>query len=222
LLKATEPNDSQMMTESGVWVDTKEVCWMIATTDRGDLFDAFDTRFSKINLRLYSKDEVARMIQLVHEDWSIDVCRLASKYGGIVPREALAFATDMKMEHDMYPDNWESIALKVADSHGIDKYGMNRQRLSILKALGRQPISVSQLPHIIGVKVDELKKFILPPLQAITPDQKVPLVSISNRGYCITPAGISELDIRGIDHNGIDAIPESVQMRFTEDVDTLN
>lgn len=222
LLKATEPNDSQMSTESGLAIDTKAVCWMIATTDRGDLFDAFDTRFSKINLRLYSKDEVARMIKLVQKDWSIEVCRLAAKFGGIVPREALAFAVDMKMEQDMYPDDWENVSLKVAESHGIDEFGMTNQRLAILKALGRQPISASQLPHIVGVKIDELKKFIIPPLQAITPDQTVPLVAICSRGYTITPAGIQELDKRNIPHNGVDAMPESILVRFGSDFDTLS
>ena len=55
LLKATEPNDRLMVTENGYQVKTDKVCWMIATTDRGDLFDAFDTRFQKVNLRLDRK-----------------------------------------------------------------------------------------------------------------------------------------------------------------------
>ena len=42
LLKATEYNDAIMVTENGTIVNCFNVTWMIATTDEGKLFDAFE------------------------------------------------------------------------------------------------------------------------------------------------------------------------------------
>ena len=63
---------------------------------------------------------------------------------------------------------------------------------------------------------DELRKYIMPPLLARTPDQKIPLVTVTSKGYTITGAGLAELDKRGICNRGLNAIPESV--RFTYEV----
>ena len=98
LLKATEKKDSELITEGGWTVNTRNVCWMIATTDRGMLFDAFDTRFTKVHLRLYSSDEIAKIVQLDNSDWDDDICKLVAKYAGRVPREALGFASEMRLE----------------------------------------------------------------------------------------------------------------------------
>lgn len=215
LLKATEPKDRIMMTEMGCTVHTQNVCWMIATTDRGDLFDAFDTRFQKVSLRLYSKKEMAQIIKMNNPDWSDDVCMLVAKYNPFVPREAIAFAKDMRVEYEIDPRDWESVANAVAEDNGIDSYGMTYIRLNILKALGQNPMSASQLPFVAHVKEEELKKYIMPVLLARTPDQPFPLVSVSSRGYTITPAGLEELNKRGISHRGLEAIPESVRSSFT-------
>lgn len=216
LLKATEPNDRQMVTEEGVSVDTSLVCWCIATTDRGDLFDAFDTRFQKINLNLYTKKEMAQIIRIKNSDWPIEICELVAHYNPFVPREALTFANDMRAEHEMNPDDsWDVIARRIAEDHGIDEYGMTLQRLKVLEVLGQGPISASQLPHLIFVKEDELRKFVLPPLQAITTEQPVPLITVSSRGFTITQAGLKELDRRGISNRGIEAIPEQSRDAFS-------
>lgn len=213
LLKATEPNDRVMMTEEGYEVYTKKVCWMIATTDRGDLFDAFDTRFQKVNLRLYSRKEMAKIIKMNNSDWDDDVCLLVAKYNSIVPREALAFARDMRVEKEMCGGNWEDVASTVAQDHGIDEFGMTLARVEVLRALGQSPVSSAQLPFVVHVKEEELKKFIMPPLMSRTPDQE-PLVTVSSRGYTITKAGLKELDKRGISNRGLDAMPEQVRQVF--------
>jgi Holliday junction resolvasome RuvABC ATP-dependent DNA helicase subunit len=214
LLKATEPNDRVMVTEEGFEVRTDKVCWMIATTDRGDLFDAFDTRFQKVNLRLYSRQEMAQIIKMNNPDWSDEVCLLVAKYNSQVPREALAFARDMRVEYEMSGlDDWEAVAKSVARDHGIDDHGMTLSRVGILKALGQSPVSSSQLPFIVHVKEDELRKFIMPPLMASTPDQEA-LVTVSTRGYTITKAGLAELDKRGIPNRGLNAMPEQVRQMF--------
>jgi SpoVK/Ycf46/Vps4 family AAA+-type ATPase len=213
LLKATEPNDRVMVTEEGVEVHTNKVCWMIATTDRGDLFDAFDTRFQKVNLRLYSKEEMAQIIKMNNPDWSMDICLLVAKYNTSVPREALAFARDMRVEHEMNDSSWEKVGAIVAKDHGIDEYGMTLARVEILKAIGQSPVSSAQLPFVVHVKEEELRKFIMPPLMCRTPDQE-PMVTVSSRGYTITKAGLNELDKRKIPNRGLDAMPEQVRQIF--------
>lgn len=199
LLKATEHNDRILVTEKGVMIDCKYVHWMIATTDRGKLFDAFDTRFMKVNLNMYSKGEIAHIVGVHHNDWQPEVCNLVSHYCGRVPREALAFAREMKLEHNMNPDSWDKIAHKVADDNEIDPHGMTYQRLAILKALGHGPVAEKRLPAVAGVKSEELEKYVLPYLVEDTEEQGA-FVTVTTKGYTITPHGIAELDKRKITH----------------------
>lgn len=202
LLKATEYNDAMLVTERGVSVNCKNIHWMIATTDRGKLFDAFDTRFTKCILNLYTKDEVAKIVQYNNPDWDFSICRLVAHFCGRVPRESLAFAREMRLEHNMNPyDDWVKVAHRVASDNEIDALGMTYKRLAILKALGNAPVAEKRLPIIAGVKGEELQKFILPWLLATTDDQEA-LVSVSHKGYVITEAGLKELDIRKIPNNG--------------------
>ncbi|MFY4731314.1 ATP-binding protein [Nitrospira sp. BLG_2] len=206
LLKATEHNDAMLVTEKGVTVNCKNVHWMIATTDRGKLFDAFDTRFTKCILNLYTKDEVAKIVQVNNPEWDMSVCRLVSHFCGRVPREALAFAREMRLEHNMNPyEPWTKVAHTVAEDNEIDPFGMSYKRLAILKALGNGPVAEKRLPIIAGCKAEELEKFILPWLLATTDDQEA-LVTVSCKGYSITEAGIKELDLRKLPHKGQDAM----------------
>lgn len=214
LLKATEPNDRVMVTEKGYEVRTDKVCWMIATTDRGDLFDAFDTRFQKVNLQLYSMKEMAQIVKMNNPDFDEDACLLVAKYNSQVPREALAFARDMRVEKEMSGlDSWEEVAKAVAKDHGIDEHGMTLTRVEILRSLGQGPVSAAQLPFVAHVKPEELRKFILPPLMSRTPDRE-PLITVSARGYTITKAGLEELEKRSIPNRGLDAMPEQVRRIF--------
>lgn len=200
LLKATEPNDNTLVCETSWVLDTKNVCWIIATTDRGQLFDAFDTRFTKIYLHLYSMEEMASIIHINNPDWNMDICRLVAKYSGGVPREALAFAREMRAEHEMNGGSWKEIASLVAEDNGIDEYGMTYQRVSILSALGQKSIPRNQMAMIAECKEEELTKYIMPSLLAKTSDRN-PLVSISSKGYTITADGIKELVKRNIPYN---------------------
>jgi len=214
LLKATEPNDRSMVTEEGCMVSTSHVCWMIATTDRGDLFDAFDTRFQKVNLRLYTKREMARIIKMNNPDWDDSTCLLVAKYNSHVPREALAFARDMRVEYEMNGNiSWEECAEAVAGDHGIDEWGMTNSRVDVLKALGQRPISCAQLQYVVHVKEEELKKFVMPPLLARTPESE-PLVTVSTKGYTITLEGIAELEKRGLPNRGLDAMPKQIRQMY--------
>jgi Holliday junction resolvasome RuvABC ATP-dependent DNA helicase subunit len=195
LLKATEKSDS--IFDTGDWiVNTSNVCWMIATTDRGKLFDAFDTRFSKIFLDLYSTTEMAQIIQVANKDLDFDVCKLVAHYGGRVPREALAFATEMKHEREMSPDDsWEDVAGRIAEESGIDQFGMTYQRVDILRALVDGPVSKPNLATQSSCKEEELIKYVIPPLLAASKDEP-PMIKVTSRGYAITSTGIHELEKR--------------------------
>jgi len=195
LLKATEPKDAILVTEKGWVVDCKLVHWIIATTDRGKLFDAFDTRFSKVSLNMYTKADIARIVQFSYPDWPEEVCQLVAHFCGRIPREALFFAKEMLLENNMNPGNWRDVALRVAADNEIDELGMSYKRLAILKALGEGPVAEKRLPIIAAVKQEELDKFILPWLLATTEDQQA-LIVVTNRGYTITEAGIEELKKR--------------------------
>ena len=199
LLKATEPKDAVLVTERGMVVDCKLVHWMIATTDRGKLFDAFDTRFVKIILNLYDKETIAQIVQSHYPQWDLEICRIVASYCARVPREALAFAREMQLEYNMHPGPWANVAAKIAEDNEIDAFGMSYKRLAILKALGHGPVAEKRLPIVAGVKQEELDKYIMPWLLEFTDDQEA-FVHVTRRGYSLTKAGIAELDKRGITH----------------------
>jgi hypothetical protein len=205
LLKATEYQDAFLMTEEGVIVNCRNIHWIIATTDRGKLFDAFDTRFVKISLSMYTKDELACIIKVKNPDWSDEVCQLVAMYSSRIPREALAFAREMRLEYNMLPGDWVRVAKVIARDNEIDDFGISLQRLNILKMLGRGPIAAKRMPLIAGCKQEELEKFILPWLLEATEDQE-PFITVTPRGYAITEQGLAELDKRGISHKGVDAL----------------
>lgn len=200
LLKAIEPNDRVL--DTGTWIaDCSNVCWIIATTDRGLLFDAFDNRFIHINLELYSKEEMAEIVHRANPDWAMEVCRLVAKYNACVPREALAFAKEMRIEKNMNSEaSWEDAAKIVADDAGIDEHGMTFRRVSILRALAKNgAIPKSALSAIADCKEEELEKYIMPPLLSCKNEGQ--MVKTTSKGYVITEVGKKELAKRDNDRN---------------------
>jgi hypothetical protein len=145
---------------------------------------------------------MAKIVQAHNPEWELSICRLVAHFCGRVPREALAFAREMQLEYNMNPyESWKNVAYAVAEDNEIDPYGMSYKRLAILKALGQGPVAEKRLPIIAGCKSEELEKFILPWLLATTEDQAA-LVTVSHKGYSITEAGLKELDLRKIPHEG--------------------
>lgn len=212
LLKSIALNDRVMRTEKGITVDMENVCWMVATTERADIAGmfsgAFLRRFRKIDMTLYSKAEMAEIVNRMHPDLTPDLCRLVARFVSL-PSEADDFARDMKEQHEMSPDDWDDVARLIADEMGIDEYGMTYERVKALSILGRGPVSKSQLATMLGSDEDSIRTITMPTLQAITVDQPESLVTTTSQGYTITPAGLRELDKREIKHNGVKAIPEA-------------
>ena len=202
LLKATEYNDATLVTESGKTINCFNVCWMIATTDEGKLFDAFRTRFSPVNLKYLTKPEVARIVKLANDDLPQDVCELVAHYNARVPRKALEFARYIKLVRQMDPSRtWGDVAREVAEDEGIDEFGMADVHLKILKALGQNPIAKNRIVNVAGRKAEEVERFIMPWLLTESDDQPA-LVTVTSKGYTITDAGLKELEKRGIAHKG--------------------
>jgi len=196
LLTATEKKDG--IFDTGKWIaDCRNVCFIIATTDRGDLFDAFDTRFTKINLQLYTTDEIARIVQVNNPDWDMDVCKIVARSSGRIPREALAFAAEMRLEHEMNKGTWEQVAKTVAEDNDIDELGMTKQRLTILKALADGPVAKARICEVAACKEEELEKFVMPAL-LVGSEEQPSLVTTTSKGFALTNAGRDELNKRNI------------------------
>lgn len=201
LLKPTEYNDGMMMTESGKTVNCHYVCWMVATTDEGKLFDAFRTRFSPINLKYLTKPEIAKIVKLANPDLPDEVCAKVAYLNSRIPRKALEFARYMKLLREMSPQSdWLDLAAEVAVDEGIDQFGMHEKHLLILKALGQSPIARNRITTVAESKAEEVERFIMPWLLVATEDSPA-LVTVTHRGYTITKAGVAELEKRGIGHN---------------------
>ena len=106
LLAATENKTHRLETETGTVLDTFNVCWMIATTDRGLLFDAFDTRFSKVVFQNYSREEVTRIIKVHNPVIPDAICGAIARLCGPVTREALDFAIEVIHQVRMARCSW--------------------------------------------------------------------------------------------------------------------
>ena len=195
LLKATEFDDSTLITENGKTVDCYKVTWAIATTEEGRLFEAFRTRFSPVQLGYLNKKEISQIVQLAHPDLSPEVCDLVAHYNSRVPRKALEFARYMKLVQEINNNDWESVARQVAEDEGIDEFGMHEVHLKILRALSNGPIARNRIGFVAGRKDEEVDNYLIPWLMTETEDQPA-LIAVSQRGYVITQAGIAELEKR--------------------------
>jgi Holliday junction resolvasome RuvABC ATP-dependent DNA helicase subunit len=209
LLKATEHDDGIFITEGNrhrgsCTIDCHNVHWIIATTDRGKLFDAFDTRFVKLALHMYSQETVAQIVHTYYPTWDIEVCRRVAHYSSRVPREALAFAREMELEYNMTHADWKAVAAKVAADNDVDEYGMTFQRLSVLRALAGGHVASNRLALTVGVRTEEMDKYIMPWLMESTDDQ-TPMVQVTSKGYSLTASGMKELEKRGIPYNSEEA-----------------
>lgn len=197
LLKACEGKDCTLVTERAEVIDCRFVSWSIATTEAGDLFDAFESRFDEVALRYYTREELARIVKLNNPDLELDVCRLIAKFQRL-PRKLLRFATSMRNKKEMHPTmEWASIALEVAKDNDIDEHGMSRKHIDILKSLKAKAVAKERLPIMIGVKKAELERKLMPLLLCSTDDQPA-LVEVASDGYGITEAGRAELAKRGL------------------------
>lgn len=219
LLNAMEPDDAIMVVKqpgvkgSSFTVDCWNVCWCAATTDRGDLFDAFESRLTNpIQWAPATDKELPRMIKqgldakVKSEEIStsppIEACEIIARYQK-VPRLAIhGFGVKVVQQKQFSPsDTWEEAAESVAKMSGIDEGGLTKRQVSILTALGQRPIAEGRLGDICGCRLKEVQRYELPGLQQYHYGGPF-IVSVSGKGMCITKAGLAQLEKRSIGHGG--------------------
>lgn len=230
LLNAMEPDDCIMVVkepgQKGVsfTVDCTDVCWCAATTDRGDLFDAFEQRLlNPIQWAPATEKELPAMIKAgldakrrdgeVTLDIPTAACELIAKYQK-VPRLAIhRFGLKVVQQKEFDPNSsWEECCKRIADMLDIDDGGLTKRQVALLSALGQRPIAEDRLGNVVGCRTKELQKHELPGLQQYYDGG--PFVStISGKGMCITAAGLEQLDKRGIDHGGEKVTAEYFEAR---------
>jgi len=190
LLKATEFSDGMLVTEKGKTVNCHNVCWMIATTDEGMLFDAFRSRFSPLYLTYLSKKEIGSIVKMNYPEIPLDDCELIAFYNSRVVRKALEFARYVKMVKSMSTDrDWSDVINEVARDEGIDEFGVSKIHRSVIDALSNGAVPKNRMPIIVGRKKEEVERYVMPWLLADTEDSKA-LVTVSNKGYVLTDAGV--------------------------------
>lgn len=208
IMHIKEPGSNQMFR-----VDCKQVCWIAATTDPADLFDAFRMRFlNSIEWVPAGTDEIPEIIHAgLQEKFNkkeirfvptLEQCKVIARYQTI-PRLAIhGFGTQAVIEQTMHPTyEWEDVCLSVAKDLQIDEWGMTKRQVQILSALGQRPIAKARLGDICRCRVSQVESMELPGLMQYNNGGPF-CVSITGRGMCITEAGQRELDKRGVSHVG--------------------
>lgn len=219
LLNPMEPDDGIMtVIEPGqngetFLVDCRNICWIAATTDPADLFDAFRSRFlNQIEWAPATSDELPPIIKagldeklrsgLLNMTPPMEICQLIAKYQS-VPRPAIhSFGTQVVLQKQSEPSmSWENCCKMVAVDLGIDDEGFTKRQIMILQALGQRPVAKARLGDICQCRTAQIESMELPGLVQYSNGGPFCL-SVSGKGMCITEAGLRKLDSRGIKHNG--------------------
>lgn len=219
LLNAMEPDDATMIIKSPgikgdiLKVDCYNVCWIAATTERGDLFDAFESRLTTaIEWQPAEGEELIKIIKAGLKkkaaNGEIDfcppdeVCKLISQYQK-VPRLAIhGFGTKVVQQKVFMPScSWEECCKIVANDIGMNQFGLTQKQVAILTALGQRPIAEARLAEIARCRVAQVKAYELPTLMQYHGNGPF-VVSLSGKGMAITKHGLNLLDRMGISHNG--------------------
>jgi hypothetical protein len=128
-----------------------------------------------------------------------DVCKTVAHFESKVPRRALAFATELMREMQQRPEMpLQKLAAELAEENGVDQHGMEKRHLHILKLVSVRAIPKDRLALNLHVTKEELERLIVPPLLLDTEDAPA-LLTVTGKGYEITPAGAQELKKRGIE-----------------------
>ena len=218
LLNPMEPDDGIMhIKEPGsnqiIRVNCKQICWIAATTDPADLFDAFRMRFlNHIEWVPAGPEEVPEIIHAgLKEKFlkkeirfvpTLEQCKVIARYQ-MIPRLAIhGFGTQAVIEQTMHPTyDWEDVCLSVAKDLQSDEWGMTKRQVQILSALGQRPMAKAKLADVCHCRISQVESMELPALMQYNNGGPF-CVSISGRGMCITEAGTKELDKRGVSHLG--------------------
>ncbi len=193
LLKATEADDGLLILEE-VYIDCRNVCFILGTTDGGKLRPAFKTRFQLIRLERHEEEEVAT---IVHARYPVMVRRVAERIADLkpIPREALALARRVMRvatARKCSPDQALEV-LVVRD--GLMSGGMSKLSIRLLKLLDAADDGLSKKNLCTSLEIDEeeLNNDVLPGL--LGSDKHPAYVEVSHR-HLITEEGRNFLKIR--------------------------
>lgn len=198
LLKAIENNDRTLQTESNRTLLCKNICWIFATTEIGDMFGPLLSRFTILDLIPYTKEEIAKIIFCRFPNLPVDVCLSIANFENRVPRKAIDFAKEVIIEHENDPTrNMQDIVSQIAEESGYDELGLHHRHVKLLKLLSKSPMSKDRLAFSLQVGKEELQKMIIPAISAETEEYSA-LVTVTSKGYTITEAGMMELAKRNL------------------------
>jgi Holliday junction resolvasome RuvABC ATP-dependent DNA helicase subunit len=197
LYSAIEPHDVRMsvtLTEKQDGYDgtfevyTDQICWIIATTNKGDLPKALQSRFTPIYLKKYSVMDLAKIVRIKY-NFPAQVCGLIAMHFRGSARECVAFS-DMLEEkvQGLSLEEMLALVLRKAKELGVNIHGLNESQMKVLEILGTEEKSIEKLASAIGVEEKELRKDILPAL--MNAGEGYPqLVHNVHRGLGITDEG---------------------------------
>lgn len=230
LLNAMEPDDAIMVVRppgrSGTTfsVDCHNVCWAAATTDKGDLFDAFASRLgTSIQWAPATEAELPLMIQQgldrkvrdgeLHLSPPLEACEIIARYQK-TPRLAIhSFGVKVVQRKQFSPrESWQESCEEVARMIGLHECGLTLRQIAILKALGQRPIAEGRLGDVCGCRLKEVQRYELPGLAQYYNGGPY-VVSVSGRGMAITRAGLRKLEEIGVAHGGDKVTAEHFEER---------
>lgn len=198
LLKATEYTDGVLVTEKSKTINCHDVCWVIATTDEGMLFDAFRSRFSPLLLTYLNNKDIAKIVNIANPEIPEHACSLVAFFNSRVPRKALEFARYVKIVKQMFQnENWDSVIKRVAVDEGIDEFGMQSIHRKVIEALAQSPVPANRMPIVVGRKKEEVERYVMPWLMAEN-DETKSMVKVTHKGFELTDYGLEQCAIRGI------------------------
>lgn len=187
LLKAVEYNDG-ILSVAGEDYNFHNVCWMIATTDEGRLFDAFRSRFSIVRLNYLSLKEIAHIVKMRNPEFEDEVCEKIAFYGGRMPRKVLELARLVQLSYNMFPRDILRTVEEVARDEGISSRGLSSTQEDILKILSAGPVASGRLPLMANIKKEELDRYILPEMMCKIEDRDS-MICVTSKGYDLTEYG---------------------------------
>lgn len=169
---AANLSKQQIVTEKGWTFEIGNIAWILATSDSRS-FDAFIGRLSRIDLKLYSRLELAMIAMRHFPGHPAEFYTAATERWFCLPTEILTFAQTMLTEQQMRPSkSWPEVAAIVAADLGIDDLGFTKTRKAIVNLLADgKCLTLAELADAVCSSETELRRIHLVPLLAETPDR---------------------------------------------------
>lgn len=187
-LTMLESRDRTVMLDDRVAV-VPRFTFVFATTRPSELDAAFKTRCTEVQLREYSEEEVAQMLQALFPAMPADILLRLAKLGRGVPRIAIDIARDLDSElvvTDHPNRSFMEHLDEVRRSRSIDQNGVTPQDIDYLRILARHGGPLGEKPIIAampGTDADRVVNDIEPFLE------KKGFIRKTQRGREITNAG---------------------------------